>query len=184
MVEEKNCSDKCVWKNCINFHLVKRFSYCSAYVKGVSMQSSFDQGETGVLQQGDHCRCRHHQTVQLSKMTGWKTEKDKKKSLFFSPDRLKPISYPQGCRFKSAGAGARMGWLLTRCWWTLHSHRRGRSGWGLVEQRWDIAVGGKEVRHRLRTAGTAGMWWEERGRKSAGRPPAPFLLQRGQGSKN
>lgn len=47
-----------------------------AYIKGVSTQSSFDEGEAGVLQQRDGSRHGHHHAVQLPKVTGWKTERE------------------------------------------------------------------------------------------------------------
>jgi len=47
----------------------------SAYIKGISTQTSFDQSEAGVLQQGEDGRQGHHQAVQLPKVTGWKPEK-------------------------------------------------------------------------------------------------------------
>ena len=52
----------------------------STYKEGVSPQSSLDQGEAGVLQQGENSGHGHHQAIQLPKVTGWKTEREREKS--------------------------------------------------------------------------------------------------------
>lgn len=52
-----------------------------SHVEGISLQRAFDQREAGVLQQGNDRRQRHHQAVQLPKVTGWKTDSTDKGKL-------------------------------------------------------------------------------------------------------
>lgn len=46
------------------------------YIEGVTLQWSFNQSKTRVLQQRDNSRYGHHHTIQLPKVAGWKTKRE------------------------------------------------------------------------------------------------------------